>query len=132
MGNVFDLDKFKSKQQPATPVAGKVPKRTTEPFAIVPLRWIERVAWLTRSPTTLVVIELLYASWKAESATFPLPANRLKQLGVGRNVTRKVLLDLEGGRVIAVQRLPRRAPIITLLETIPMSRGRHGQVTGET
>jgi hypothetical protein len=112
MSKVFDLHKFKSKQ----PAARKAHKRAAEPFVMVPLGWIGRTARLTRSPATLVLMELLYASWRAKSATFSLPNARLKQLGVSRYVKRRVLLDLECGRVITVQRLPRKAPVITLME----------------
>jgi hypothetical protein len=110
VGNVFDLDKFKSKRL-ASPAARK---RAAEPFVQVPLGWIEQAARLTRSPATLVLMELLYASWRAKSTTFPLPNTRLKQLGVSRDVKRRVLLDLECGRLITVQRPPRKTPVVTL------------------
>jgi hypothetical protein len=113
VGNVFDLDKFKSKR-PALPAARKARKQAVEPFVQVPLEWIERAARLTRSPVTLVLMELLYASWRAKSATFPLPNARLKQLGVSRNVKRRALLDLECGRLITVRRPPRKTPVVTL------------------
>lgn len=116
MSKVFDLERFKS-TEPPKPTAHKARKRTGEPFAQVPLKWIEQAAQLTRSPTTLVLVELLYASWKVGGASFTLPTARLKQLGVGKNVIRKALLDLECGRMIAVQRLPRKATMITLLKT---------------
>jgi hypothetical protein len=116
MDKVFDLNKFKSSKQPAPASTPKVRKQPAEPFVQVTLELAERVARLTRSPTTLVLIELLYAAWKARGASFPLPNARFRQLGVSRNITRKVLLDLECGKVIAVQRLRSRAPIITMLE----------------
>ena len=114
MGKVFDLDKFKSKQ-PAEPAGRKAHKRAAEPFVMVPWGWIEQAAQATRSPASLVLMELLYASWRAKSATFPLPNARLKQAGREPELKRRVLLDLECGRVITVQRLPRKTPIVTLL-----------------
>jgi len=112
MGKVFKLNKFKSKQ----PIAHKAHKRATEPFVMVPLGWIERAARLTRSPATLILTELLHAAWRAKCSTFPLPNARLSRLGVSRKVKRRVLLDLECGRLVAVQRLPRKTPIVTLIE----------------
>jgi hypothetical protein len=113
MATVFDLNKFKSKQ-PASQPARKTRQRT-EPFVMVPWKWIEQAAQAIRSPATLVLMELLYASWRAKSPTFPLPNVRLKQLGVNRELKRRVLLDLECRRVIAVKRGSRKTPIITLI-----------------
>ena len=119
MAKVFDLDKFKTEQPPkSATVKGR---RRSDPFIRVPWEWIEQAARLTRSPTTLILMELLYASWRARSLTFPLPNARLKHLGVSRDVKSRVLLDLECGRVIAVRRSPRKTPIITLLGVVNLS-----------
>ena len=90
-------------------------KKKVEVFVKVPLWWIEIAAKDTRSPTTLVLIELLYASWKAKSPTFPLPNSRLNKLGVSRKTKYKVLRDLERRPVILVERSPRKTPLITLI-----------------
>ena len=90
-------------------------KKKVERFVQVPLWWIEIAAKDARSPTTLVLIELLYAAWKAKSSTFPLPNARLKALGVSRKTKHKVLRDLERRPVILVERQPRKTPIITLI-----------------
>jgi hypothetical protein len=90
-------------------------KKKVEAFVKVPLWWIEIAAKDARSPTTLVLIELLYASWKAKSSTFQLPNSRLNKLGVSREVKRKVLRNLERRPIILVERRPRKAPIITLI-----------------
>jgi hypothetical protein len=86
-----------------------------EPFVQVPLWWIEIAAKRIKSPATLVLIELLYAAWKAKSSTFPLPNVRLQRMGVSREIKRRVLRDLERNGVILVGRKPRRTPIITLI-----------------
>ena len=90
-------------------------KKTVERFVQVPLWWIEIAAKATRSPATIVLIELLYACWKAKSSTFPLPNDRLKKRGVSRDVKRRVLRDLERRQVIIVERPPRKTPIVTLI-----------------
>jgi len=79
------------------------------------LWWIEETAKLTKSPTTLVLMELLRLHWKTKSSTFPLPNGRLEKLGVSREIKRRVLRDLERGKFIVVERSPRRTPIITLV-----------------
>jgi hypothetical protein len=90
-------------------------KKKVGRFVQVPLWWIEIAAKDTRSPATLVLIELLYAAWKAKSTTFPLPNARLKTLGVSRKTKYKVLRDLERRPVILVERSPRKTPLITLI-----------------
>ena len=83
-------------------------------FVKVPLWWITEAAKLTRTPAALVCIHLLHASWKAKSLTFPLPNGRLKRDGVSREVKRRVLLDLEAGGLISVERRARKTPVVTL------------------
>jgi hypothetical protein len=90
-------------------------KKTVEPFVKVPIWWIEETAKLTKSPTTLVLIELLRLHWKTKSLTFPLPNGRLQRLGVSRDVKRRVLCDLERAHFITVERPPRKTPRVTLV-----------------
>jgi len=90
-------------------------KKKGEPFVQVPLWWIEAAAKDIGSPATLVLIELLYAAWKAKSSTFPLPNGRLKALGVSREIKRRILHDLERRPVILVERSKGRAPRVTLV-----------------
>jgi len=112
----FQRMMVKDGPQPQTTAASKQNRqRKTDAFVKVPLWWIEIAAKATRSPTTIVLIELLYAAWKAQSLTFPLPNARLKKLGVSREIKRRVLRDLELRRLILVERRPRKTPIITLI-----------------
>jgi hypothetical protein len=97
----------------ATRAAGR--KKKTEHFVKVPLWWIETAAKDARSPVTLVLIELLYAAWKAKSLTFPLPNARLKKLGVSRKTKHQVLRYLERRPVILVKRSHGKTPVITLI-----------------
>lgn len=90
-------------------------RKKVEPFVMVPLWWIAAVAQAARSPRTLVLIELLHASWKSKSPTFPLPNGRLQRLGVSREIKRATLRDLERAGFIAVARMPRKTPIVTLV-----------------
>jgi hypothetical protein len=90
-------------------------KRKVEPFVKVPLWWIAAAAKHTRTPGMLVCIELLHASWRAKSLTFPLPNGRLQRSNVNRETKRRVLRALEQGGLIKVERPPRKAPIVTLV-----------------
>jgi hypothetical protein len=95
--------------------AAPIKRAKTEPFVKVPLGWIAAAAKATRSPGTLVMVELLYASWKAKSQTFPLPNGRLAKLGVSREIKRRVLRDLEQAGLIAVDRSSIRRFVVTLI-----------------
>jgi hypothetical protein len=94
---------------------GAEPRKTVEPWVKMPLGWIAAAAKAAHSPATLVLVELLYASWRAKSLTFSLPNSRLKALGVSRKVKARVLHDLERRRIIVVERPPQKTPIITLI-----------------
>jgi len=93
-------------------------KRKVQPFVKVPLWWIAEAAKHTRSPATLVLIELLHTHWKTKSLSFPFPNGRLKKLGVSREIKRRVLEELEQGGLIAVDRPTRKSPIVTLLDRL--------------
>jgi hypothetical protein len=95
--------------------AAPVKHKKVEPFVMVPLWWIRAAAKHIRSPATLVLVELLYRSWKTRSATFPLPNIRLEKWGVSRKVKARVLRDLERGGLIVVERRPNKNPIVTLV-----------------
>jgi hypothetical protein len=89
-------------------------KREVEPFVKVPLWWAAAAAKAVRAPDMLVCIELLRASWKAKSLTFPLPNGRLKRAGVSRKIKSRVLRDLEGAGLIVVDGRHGKTPNITL------------------
>ena len=97
----------------ATKLAGR--KKTVEPFVKVPLWWITAATKATNNRKALVCIELLYASWKAKSLTFPLPNARLQKRGITRETKRRALRDLERGGLIIVERPSRKTPIVTLI-----------------
>jgi hypothetical protein len=90
-------------------------KRASEPFVQVPLWWIELAAKATKSPTTIVLIELLRLRWKTQRSTFPVPSSRLEKLGVSRKIKCRVLRDLERRHVISVEWSSRKTPIVTLI-----------------
>src|SRR5262245_52008156 len=95
--------------------AAPVKRRKAEPFVKVPLWWAAAAAKASRSPATLVLVELLYASWKAKSLTFSLPNGRLQKVGVSRKVKLRVLRDYARAGLIRVERPPRKAPIVTII-----------------
>ena len=95
--------------------AAPVKRKRVEPFVKVPLWWITAATKATNNHKALVCIELLYASWKAKSLTFPLPNARLQKRGITRETKRRALRDLERGGLIIVERPSRKTPIVTLI-----------------
>jgi hypothetical protein len=90
-------------------------KKTTEAFVMIPLWWVEKAAEATKSPATLVLVELWRRRWEMQRTTFPLPNARLAKLGVSRDVKRRVLHELERAGLITIERRPRKTPIVTLV-----------------
>jgi hypothetical protein len=88
--------------------------KTKDTFVKVPLWWAAEAAKATRSPTTLVLVELLHRSWKAKSLTFPFPSGRLSTNGVSLSVKRRVLRALEAAGLITVERRNGKTPLVTL------------------
>jgi hypothetical protein len=92
----------------------KKPHPQVEPFVKVPLWWIEAAAKATKSPRTLVLMELLHTAWKIKRSTFPLGNMKLARRGVSREVKRKVLRDLERAGLVRVDRRDRKTVVVTL------------------
>jgi hypothetical protein len=95
--------------------AAPVKRKKAEPFVKVPLWWIEQATRVTRTPKALVCIWLLHLAWKAKSATFPLPNGSLHKRGITRFTKRRALRELEEAGLIAIERRPRKTPIVTLV-----------------
>jgi hypothetical protein len=89
--------------------------KSKDPFVKVPLWWAEAAAKATRTPRFMVCIELLHASWKAKSLTFPASNRRLEKAGVSREVKRRVLRDLEAAGLITIERRRGCSPRVTLV-----------------
>jgi hypothetical protein len=95
--------------------AAPVKREKREPFAKVPLWWAKEATKAIGAPGAMVCVYLLHAAWRAKSLTFPLPNERLKKLGVSREVKRYVLRDLEAAGLITVERRSGKTPLVTLV-----------------
>ena len=96
----------------ATPVKRR---KKPEPFVLVPLSWAKQMTAATHTKRALVGIVLLHTAWKTKRTTFPLPNEQLTKLGVSRQTKRRALADLERAGLIAVERPPRKTPIVTMV-----------------
>jgi hypothetical protein len=95
--------------------AAPVKHKKVKPFVKLPVDWAYAFGQATRSPELLICTELLSRYWRTKSRTFPLPNDRLKGLGVSREIKRRVLRELEQGGLILIERPARKTPLITLL-----------------
>jgi hypothetical protein len=95
--------------------AAPVKRRKAEPFVKVPLWWASAAAKATHTPSLLVCVELLYASWKAKGPTFSLPNGRLKKLEISRETKRRVLRKLERAGLIRLEQPSRKTILVTLI-----------------
>jgi hypothetical protein len=94
---------------------GTKPRRKTDLWVKVPLRWAEQAARATGTPKAFVWIWLLHLAWKAKSNTFPLPNKQLRDRGVHRNTKGRALRELEAAGLIQVARTSRKTSAVTLL-----------------
>ncbi len=88
-------------------------KTTKSLFVKVPLWWIRAATKATRTPKALVAVELLFASWQAQSMTFALPSGRLKRPGLSRMTIWRALQQLKAAGLITIKLRGRKAPQIS-------------------
>jgi hypothetical protein len=91
-------------------------KRQRKPlYVMVPLWWIREATEATRTPKALVAIELLLASWRAQSMTFALPSGRLKQHGLSRTTIWRALQELRRAGLLTIELRRRKAPAVSFV-----------------
>ena len=100
---------------PSKPKASKARQREANLFVKVPLKWANAASRAIRSHQCFVLIWILYLAWKAKRPTFVLSNAALVRYGVSRETKRRALAKLQAAGLIAVERLPGRATIVTLL-----------------
>jgi hypothetical protein len=95
-------------------VPRKIQKRRQH-FVMVPGIWIERLAKARHIASYRVALHLLYQHWKNTGKPILLPNGMLAREGVTRRQKWEALRELERLGLIAVERRPRRAPLVTVL-----------------
>jgi hypothetical protein len=90
-------------------------KKHKDAFVKVPLWFAVEAAKATSTGRALVWIELLHAVWKAGGAPVTLPARRLKQYGVSREVRRRALCELAAAGLITMEPRRGKAALITVV-----------------
>ena len=93
-------------------VPTKIRKRR-EQFVMFPMTWFDRLKGAT-GQTHRVALYLLHLSWKEKGAPIKLANGMLERDGVSRFGKWRALADLEQRGLIAVERRPRRSPVVRL------------------
>jgi hypothetical protein len=84
-----------------------------EQFVMVPLAWAERLAG-AQGTTYTVALHVLHWDWKHRGEPFKL-GNGWFRIGTSRYSKWRALTDLERRGLIAVERRPRKSPIVRRL-----------------
>jgi hypothetical protein len=94
-------------------------RKRREAFVQLPLNWAARAARCTRTQRALVWMLLSYLAWKHRCNTFPISNALLAKYGVGREVKRRALAQLEAEGLICVKRHHKHALEVTLVDWAP-------------
>ena len=116
IGNLFEDIESDPLWQTAGLLA-KAPPRPAEGYITVPLAWLARVLLVIRTPTQLVVAEMIYRECLLRrSKTVPLSNGDLGELGISRYAKYRALAWLREAGVIAIEEAnTRRSVRVTLL-----------------
>ena len=93
-----------------------VQERRKGRFIRVPLAWGERLAEARYIATYRVALHVLYRHWRGGGEPFPLTNSAIKR--VSRGQKGRALEELERLGLVAVERHKRKAPRITVLQTV--------------
>ena len=86
-------------------------------FVQVPWTWAERLKHTNH--TWYIAVHLLYLDWKQKGDPIKLPNGWLEFQGISRFAKYRALAQLEELGLIAVERHPRKSPIVHVLATRP-------------
>ena len=89
-------------------------QRRRRHFISVPMVWFERLAGAS-GQTYRVALCLLYLGWRARGEPIQLANGLLQVDDVSRHSKWRALGELERRKLIAIERRPRRSPIVRLL-----------------
>jgi hypothetical protein len=91
------------------------PRKRVEPFALLPLGWAAQAAAATNTRRALVWVWLVQQARTTGSNTIAMSNEALAGYGVSRKMKTLALRQLQAAGLVAVERPPGKAPIVTLL-----------------
>jgi hypothetical protein len=83
-------------------------------FVRVPWMWVDRLKNARSLCTYRVALYLLYEHWRNGGSVIKLSNSALKAEGIERRRKWEGLRELEGLGLIAIERRPRKAPLVTV------------------
>jgi hypothetical protein len=89
--------------------------RWRKQFVRVPWVWVNRLKDARHIGTYRVALHLLYEHWRNGGRSVVLPNGALKETGVSRWAKWDALRELERLGLVAVERRPRKSPLVILL-----------------
>jgi hypothetical protein len=92
-----------------------LPRKRAEPFALLPLGWAAQAAAATNTRRALVWVWLVQQVRRTGSNTVAMSNEALAGYGVSRKMKTLALRQLQEAGLVAVERSPGKAPIVTLL-----------------
>ena len=119
IGNLFEDIESDPLWQTAELLA-QAPPRPAEGYITVPLAWLARVLLVIRTPTQLVVAEMIYRECLLRrSKTVPLSNGDLGELGISRYAKYRALAWLREAGEIAIEEANTRRLVRVTLHWFP-------------
>jgi hypothetical protein len=95
--------------------AAPTKREKTKAFAVVGLDTAVKAFAAMKCPKAMLWLWLQHQTRKTGKKTVSVPNGVLARYGVGRELKRRALMELEAAGVIRIERLPRKTPVATLL-----------------
>jgi hypothetical protein len=99
----------------ATGVTPNASRHQADPFAVLPLSWAAKASAATNCQKAMVWIWLAHQVRKTKTTTVTIPNGALAKYGISRRIKSLALRQLEEASLIAVERRPRKTPVVTVL-----------------
>jgi hypothetical protein len=100
-----------------TEASRRAKARRQQRFVRVPLVWIDRLRTSSRAVTYKVALHLLFEHWRKGGRPVKLANAKLAEAGVNRASKWRALGELERLGLIAIERRPRKSPLVSLRAT---------------
>lgn len=112
-----DLDALRLKARPLSPRTTPPRPRNGEKFIRGPIPW-SWIASASQLPgkSAHVAWALWFAAGVHRSRTFPVPMNRIREIGVSRQAAYRSLQTMENAGLVALERGSGKRAVVTLLE----------------
>lgn len=109
------MDDWTKQRRAELEAAAPIKRTKIAPYVMLPLAWAAKAAAATNTPKAMVWLWLMHRARQTGSAAVTMPNGALAKFGISRRVKSLALEQLEAAGLIAVERRPRKTPIVTVL-----------------